>query len=227
MLESRAILLDIEGTTTPVTFVYEVLFPYARKNLDDYVRAHSGEPGLEADLARLSIEQAADPEQSAASPIEYLLWLMDRDRKSTALKAIQGRIWEEGYRSGSLHGSVYDDVPRAFARWTEEARRIAIFSSGSVLAQRLLFSHTPYGDLTSYIAGYFDTTVGPKKEAESYGKISRGLRLEGRKILFVSDVVDELEAAKTAGMETALCVRSPSKDSPQWLRTIHSFDELM
>jgi len=227
MLEARAILLDIEGTTTPVAFVYEVLFPYARKNLEDYVRAHSRGPGLEADLARLSIEQAADPEQTDASPIEYLLWLMDRDRKSTALKAIQGKIWEDGYRSGSLQGSVYDDVPRAFERWTREERRIAIFSSGSVLAQRLLFSHTPFGDLMSFIEEYFDTTVGSKKEAESYTKISRGLRLEASEILFVSDVVDELEAAKAAGMETALCVRSPSKDSPQWLRTIHSFDELM
>jgi len=226
MPESRAILLDIEGTTTPVAFVYEVLFPYARKHLEDFVRAHAREESLEADLAKLRAEQASDPEQHAESPVEYLLWLMDRDRKSTALKSIQGKIWEEGYRSGSLQGLVYDDVPRAFARWSRQGKRIAIFSSGSVLAQKLLFGHTTDGDLTSYLGGYFDTTVGPKREAESYVKIARSLNLPIREMLFVSDVVPELEGAKAAGMSTALCVRIPSQTSAAWSPTINSFDEL-
>jgi enolase-phosphatase E1 len=226
MPEFRAILLDIEGTTTSVAFVYEVLFPYARRHLDDYLRFHAGEASLETDLARLRIEQAGDPEHSADSPVEYLLWLMDRDRKSTALKAIQGQIWEEGYRRGSLQGSVYDDVPRSFARWTRQGKRIAIFSSGSVLAQRLLFGHTTHGDLTHYLDSYFDTTTGPKGDPQSYAGIARTLELTVSEILFVSDVVAELEGAKTAGMATALCVRPESKEPPTWSPTIHSFDEL-
>jgi enolase-phosphatase E1 len=226
MPETRAILLDIEGTTTSVAFVYEVLFPYARRHLEEFVHSHAGEEPLEADLARLRVEQSADPEQSAGTEVEYLLWLMDRDRKSTALKSIQGKIWEEGYRTGLLRGSVYDDVPRAFARWKGQRRRIAIFSSGSVLAQRLLFGDTAQGDLTPYIENYFDTTVGPKMAAESYARIARALNLAPSEILFVSDVVAELEAANMAGMATALCVRLASEESPSWSPTIHSFDEL-
>ena len=219
-------LLDIEGTTTAVAFVYDVLFPYARKHLEEYLRSHAGEESLEADLARLRAEQADDPAQSSETAAEYLSWLMDRDRKSTALKSIQGKIWEEGYRRGLLLGSVYEDVPRAFDRWSRMGRRIAIFSSGSVLAQKLLFGNTAEGDLTGYLDGYFDTTVGPKKEAESYARIARSLGLPAADVLFVSDVIAELEGAQAAGMATALCVRLPSEESPQWSRTIQSFDEL-
>jgi enolase-phosphatase E1 len=219
-------LLDIEGTTTAVAFVYEVLFPYARKHLEEYLRSHAGEDSLEADLARLRVEQAADTEQGSETAVEYLTWLMDRDRKSTALKSIQGKIWEEGYRRGMLRGSVYEDVPRAFDRWSRMGRRIAIFSSGSVLAQKLLFGSTAGGDLTGYLDGYFDTTIGPKKEAESYTRIARSLSLAASDVLFVSDVVGELEGARAAGMATALCVRLPSEESQPWTPTIHSFDEL-
>jgi enolase-phosphatase E1 len=226
MPETRAMLLDIEGTTTAVAFVYEVLFPYARKHLEEFLRSHAGEDSLEADLARLRVEQAGDPEQSSETAAEYLIWLMDQDRKSTALKSIQGKIWEEGYRRGLLRGSVYEDVPRAFDRWSRMDRRIAIFSSGSVLAQKLLFGNTAEGDLTGYLDGYFDTTIGPKKEAESYARIARSLGLPASDVLFVSDVVAELEAAQAAGMATALCVRLPSVEQPQWSRTIQTFDEL-
>jgi enolase-phosphatase E1 len=226
MPETRAMLLDIEGTTTAVAFVYEVLFPYARKHLEEFLRSHAGEDSLEADLARLRVEQVGDPQQSSATAADYLIWLMDRDRKSTALKSIQGKIWEEGYRRGKLRGSVYEDVPRAFNRWSRMGRRIAIFSSGSVLAQKLLFGNTAEGDLTGYLDGYFDTTIGPKKEAESYARIALSLGLPASDVLFVSDVVAELEGARAAGMATALCVRLPSAEPPQWSRTIQSFDEL-
>ena len=138
----------------------------------------------------------------------YVHWLMDRDSKSTGLKALQGRIWEEGYRRGELRGEVYDDVPAAFRRWRDEGRRIAIFSSGSVLAQRLLFSHSTVGDLTPFIDAHFDTTTGPKRQPDSYTLIAGRLGLPPRSVLFASDVAEELDAARAAGMETALCARS-------------------
>ncbi len=155
---------------------------------------------------------------------------MDRDRKSTALKALQGRIWEAGYRAGELKGKgeVYPDVGPALARWQQAGKRIAIFSSGSVQAQRNLFANTTDGDLSSFLSGYFDTTTGPKREARSYRQIAATLRQEPRDVLFISDVTAELDAARAAGMRTALCVRSavsPDDASANHPR-IRSFAEL-
>ncbi len=212
----RAILLDIEGTTTPIEFVSVVLFPYARARARDFLR-HGEEPAVREDLRRLREEQAADERAGSSPPpwrdtldsaVAYVHFLMDRDRKSTGLKSLQGRIWEEGYRSGALRGEVFPDVPIAFERWRRQGRDIAIFSSGSVLAQKLLFASTPAGDLTRYIRAYFDTTTGPKREAQSYRRIARALGYESREVLFLSDVLAELDAAREAGMGTALCVRT-------------------
>jgi enolase-phosphatase E1 len=152
---------------------------------------------------------------------------MDEDRKVTALKALQGRIWEEGFLGGQLEGVVYEDVPRAFARWHRAGRTIAIFSSGSVLAQKLLFGHSNAGDLTPFLAAYFDTTTGPKGEAPSYARIAAALRHEPRFVLFVSDVAAELDAARAAGLETALCLRQGAGPVAPAHRTIRSFDELV
>jgi enolase-phosphatase E1 len=230
----RAILLDIEGTTTPIAFVHQVLFPYVRRRLHDYLEQHVGDPSVRADVALLHAEYAAEsshsPDLPAWNPEAYVYWLMDRDRKSTALKALQGRIWEEGYRAGELRGKgeVYPDVRPALERWHAAGKTIAIFSSGSVQAQRNLFANTTAGDLSPLLSGYFDTTTGPKREADSYRRIAAALRQPANVVLFVSDVSAELDAALAAGMQTALCVRgaAPPSATPTDHPRIRSFAEL-
>lgn len=212
----RAILLDIEGTTTRLAFVTDVLFPHARTHVREFLERRAREPEVRADVDRLRAEHEADVRAGTGPPpwtddldstVAYVHVLMDQDRKSTALKALQGRIWEEGFRSGALRGEVYPDVPPALARWRRQGLRLAIFSSGSVLAQRLLLGTTAAGDLTSSFEAFFDTTTGPKREPESYRRIADALSLEPSAIVFLSDVAPELDAARAAGMATALCVR--------------------
>ena len=238
----RGILLDIEGTTTPLTFVHEVLFPYAREHVRNYLTEHFGSTRIQADLLLLSEEHAADlalghipPAQvgqsvnaSIDSAVAYVYWLMEHDRKATGLKSLQGKIWQQGYRVGALKSQVFEDVPRALKRWQEAKRKTSIFSSGSVLAQRLLFAHTETGDLTGFIASYFDTSTGPKTAPESYRRIARTLDLPLSQILFISDVTDELDAASTAGMCTRLCARPGNYPQPSdnQHQTIKSFDEI-
>jgi enolase-phosphatase E1 len=220
------VLLDIEGTTTPITFVYETLFPYARRHLRAHLAHHFDSPeyaGLLDQLRKLHDADAAggdspppwidSPDARLDSVASYVEWLMDRDRKATPLKELQGRIWEEGYRRGELIGEVFADVAPALARWTADGIRVAIFSSGSVLGQQLLFAHSSAGDLSGFISNYFDTTTGPKGDPESYTCIARALNLQLSEILFVSDVVRELDAARGAGMQTRLAVR-PGNASP-------------
>ncbi len=232
-------LLDIEGTTTPIDFVYNVLFPYARRRMKEFLRAHHADEDVRADSEQLIEENARDLGRGLAPPpIEnggdaqwesvaaYALWLMDQDRKSTPLKSLQGRIWESGYRAGELRSQLFADVPRAFARWRDEGRDICIYSSGSVLAQKLLFSHTEAGDLTRAIRDYFDTHVGAKREAASYRHIAAALGCEPADVVFVSDVVAELDAAAEAGLRTRLCVRPGNPPQPPSShQVIHSFDE--
>ena len=197
-------LLDIEGTTTPIAFVTETLFPYARARLATFL-THEGRAGETAGFL-------AD---------------MDRDSKSTELKAIQGRIWEEGYESGELTGAVFEDVPRAFARWHAAGTAIAIFSSGSVLAQQLLFRHSSAGDLTPFISNYFDTAIGPKRDAASYARIAHALVLPPRDVTFVSDIAAELDAARAGGMETIMSLRPGNHPQPPHdHRVVRSFDEI-
>jgi enolase-phosphatase E1 len=237
----RAILLDIEGTTTPIAFVYEVLFPFASAHLEQFLHQNCDRRGVRDDLKALAAEHAAEPREAAGLPpwhddssnelvvsaIAYARWLMDRDRKSTVLKSLQGKIWEAGYRSGELRGQVFPDVARAFARWRQQKRGIAIFSSGSVLAQRLLFGHSTAGDLTPFISTYFDTTSGPKLSRESYRRIATALECAPAEIVFLSDVVAELDAARGAAMETLLCVRPGSAEPGSPAEAIiHTFDEL-
>ncbi|MEP7272665.1 MAG: acireductone synthase [Acidobacteriota bacterium] len=213
----RIVLLDIEGTTTPIDFVYQTLFPFVRRNLEQFLLRQISTASVREDIAALRVECEMEFAQSGQSPqwsdsdiesaVRHALWLMDQDRKSTALKALQGRIWEEGYLSGELHGIVFGDVPRAFERWKVEGRKIAIYSSGSILAQKLIFGHSNAGDLTRFIDSYFDTTTGPKREAESYRRIAGAMGIAASEVLFYSDVTAELDAARAAGMQTALCVR--------------------
>jgi enolase-phosphatase E1 len=229
----RGILLDIEGTTTPLTFVTETLFPFARAHAREFLERRGAEPAVRDDVAMLAREHRADacgpPPWSGDldSIVAYVEFLMDRDRKSTGLKALQGRIWEEGFRAGDLRGAVYPDVPRALARWREQGRRTAIFSSGSVLAQRLLFAHTDAGDLTPFLDGYFDTTTGPKRDPASYRTIAAALGMKETAVLFVSDVAEELDAARAAGMETALCLREEGTATPSADPVVTTFDGLL
>jgi len=198
------LLLDIEGTTTPIAFVTDTLFPYARARLVSF-------------LSR----------QGRADEASAFLAEMDRDSKSTELKALQGRIWEDGYRSGELTGTVFEDVPRAFARWQSAGTPIAIFSSGSVLAQQWLFRRSSAGDLTPFIAQYFDTEVGPKRDPASYARIAATVALPPSSITFVSDVVAELDAARAAGMQTIMSLRPGNHPQPPHdHRVVHSFDEI-
>ena len=235
MSQAGAVLLDIEGTTTPVDFVTRVLFPYARKRVAEYLSLHFAEPLTRLDVRGLHTEHerdiaaGLDPPRWAETPeavAEYSRWLMDEDRKATALKALQGRIWEEGFRAGEVQGAVYEDVPRAFEQWHEAGRTLAIFSSGSVLAQKLLFGNTASGDLTPYLAAYFDTTIGAKREAESYGRIAQALGRAPGSILFVSDVAAELDAAEEAALLTALCVREGPLPSASSHPVVRSLDDL-
>jgi enolase-phosphatase E1 len=222
-MEARAILLDIEGTTTPVSFVYETLFPFARRRLRPYLSAHWEREDIRDDVARLRAEGEIESVDDLDSAVAGFERLMDEDRKSTALKSLQGKIWEEGYRTGELRGEVYADVPRAFERWRSEGRTLAIFSSGSILAQKLIFGQTNYGNLTGYLSAYFDTTTGPKRDPESYRRIALTLGFEPDQILFYSDVAAELDAAREAGMQTALCVREGETPTPASHQVIKKF----
>jgi enolase-phosphatase E1 len=208
------VLLDIEGTTTPIAFVHNVLFPYARARVGSFLESHGSDDDVRKIVEDLRTEQrsaiANSDERREATVVDYVHALMDRDRKSGPLKALQGRIWEQGYRDGELKGEVYPDVPTAFARWTADGLRIGIFSSGSVLAQQLLFANSTAGDLSRFLSCHFDTGVGAKGEAGSYRRIVETLGVAAARILFVSDVVKELDAAREAGLRTLLCVRPPA-----------------
>jgi len=217
----KAILLDIEGTTTPIDFVHKTLFPFARERVADYVRDHLNE--LQLEIAQLTDERLNEPRFSAPFRVDspdsiaaFLKFLIDDDRKSTPLKSIQGKIWQAGYKSGELRSVVFDDVPAAFERWEEDGTTLAIYSSGSVLAQKLLFQHTNHGDLTPYISHYFDTNTGGKRDAASYSKIAGQLELDPAKVLFVSDITAELDAARPAGMQTALSIRPGNAAVPEF-----------
>lgn len=226
----RGILLDIEGTTTPIAFVHDVLFSYAREHVEDYLARHFNDEAVQADihLLRKEAEKENLPANTIDEIVNYINHLIDLDRKSSGLKSLQGKIWHEGYADGTLRAQVFPDVAPAFARWRAGDLNVSIFSSGSVLAQQLLFAHTEAGDLTPFINHYFDTGVGNKGEAESYRRIAEAVKLQPNEILFVSDVVAELAAAREAGMKTALSIRpgNQPQDSGDQYAIVHSFDEL-
>ena len=202
-----AILTDIEGTTTSISFVYDVLFPFAAARLDEYCSKSDPGPELAEALDLLRREHSEEPALPWGNGADYARHLMAEDRKSTGLKMLQGLIWAEGYGSGELRSHVFPDVPPALAAWRAEDVRLRVFSSGSVQAQKLLFSHTEAGDLTSLFEGFHDTTTGPKREAASYAAIAEAFGLPAVEILFLSDVREELDAAAEAGMRTGMVVR--------------------
>jgi enolase-phosphatase E1 len=195
MIPPAAILTDIEGTTTPISFVHRVLFPYARARLPQFC----AQPHAVLD---------AVAEQNPGRPVlETLLAWMDADAKVTPLKTIQGLIWAEGYATGELIGDLYADVPPALRRWSKAGLRLYVYSSGSEASQKLIFGHTTEGDLTPLFQGFFDTRVGPKRESASYQAICRGANVAAAEFLFLSDIEAELDAAAAAGLRTCQLVR--------------------
>ncbi|HEY4001070.1 MAG TPA: acireductone synthase [Candidatus Xenobia bacterium] len=217
------ILLDIEGTTTPITFVYEVLFPYARQHLADFLRAGWSEAEVQS-CAQAFAEQVqvdgmgvavqGNPAQQRQAVLANALTYMDADRKVTCLKTLQGLVWRDGYQRGELQGVVYEDVPAALHRWAGQARPAYIFSSGSVEAQQLLMRHSTHGDLTSDLAGYFDTRIGSKREPDSYRRIAERMGAGPETITFATDVLDEAEAARQAGLQVVVMRRPGNPELP-------------
>jgi enolase-phosphatase E1 len=228
----RGVLMDIEGTTTAISFVYETLFPYAAARLEAACARGAGEPAVAAALARLRAEHAAEPASAGAPPFGngagYARWLMASDRKSTGLKELQGLIWEEGYRSGAFRAHLFPDVAPALAAWHEAGVRLRVFSSGSRQAQRLLFAHTVDGDLTPLFDGFDDTTTGAKLAPASYRTIAAAFGLPPAALLFLSDTAGELDAAAAAGYLTACVERPGNRPQPAGAHpVVASFAELM
>ena len=233
----RGILLDIEGTTSSVSFVYDVMFPQVRRELANFLRSHWHSTDVQlaceqiaSDAGHQSLE--AWSKQASSNPTNCIetevVRLMDDDVKATGLKQLQGLIWRAGFESGEMRAHVYDDVPPCLQRWREHGIDIRIYSSGSVQAQHLFFGHTEVGDLLSLFSGHYDTTVGGKKEQASYERIQSDWSIPAGEILFLSDVVAELDAAQAAGFQTGLCVRPGNApvDTEHSHRTIKSFDEV-
>jgi enolase-phosphatase E1 len=238
---ARVLLLDIEGTTTPIDFVYKTLFPYASRNLEPFLQEHFSEPEIAALVQDLKARHEQDDAAGLQPPawrsgsgeaelnscVAYAQWLVARDSKFTPLKTLQGKIWQRGFASGELRGEVYPDVPRAFERWRKQQRDICIYSSGSVLAQQQLFQSVISGDLTPYITAFFDTQTGIKTAPGSYTKIATLLGRSPRECLFISDAPKEIEAAQSVAMLAVLCDRSAPVAA---LRTpgesIRTFDEV-
>jgi enolase-phosphatase E1 len=221
----NAILTDIEGTTSSISFVHDVLFPYASRMLPDFLRRHQNDN----DVIRLledTRREASEPDADLARTTEILLQWIREDRKATPLKALQGLIWEQGFNNGDFTGHIYPDAARNLVQWHNSGIDIYIYSSGSVKAQQLLFGHSDAGNLLHVFKGYFDTNVGHKREAESYRVITEAIGLPAEQILFLSDIVEELDAARDAGMQTIQLVRDNNVITGSHV-TAHDFDQIV
>ena len=234
VFDGRGVLLDVEGTTSSIAFVYDVLFAHAKAHVADFLAAHAADPPVRAAAAGIAATAGLAPSDPATPEgltriALAAIDLMNRDVKDTALKALQGMIWRSGFESGAIVAHVFDDVPPALAQWADAGLDVRIYSSGSIEAQKLFFGHTAAGDLTPMLRGHYDTTTGPKREATSYAAIAADMGLEPRQILFVSDVGGELDAARQAGMATALAVRPGNRDAGGLFahEPIHSFAEIV
>lgn len=216
-----AILTDIEGTTSSISFVHDVLFPYARARMAGYVSTHAGDPEVREQLA--AVAQELGREVSDDEAVATLLEWIDQDRKLTPLKALQGMIWEHGYCQGDFTGHIYPDAYARLLDWQALGIRLYVYSSGSVAAQKLLFAHTEFGDLTPFFSGYFDTRIGAKREAVSYQRIAQEIGLPSAQILFLSDIEQELDAARLAGMPTYHLVRDQQPEVNAAHRQIKDF----
>ncbi|WP_343612900.1 acireductone synthase [Novosphingobium sp.] len=220
-MSPKAILTDIEGTTSSIAFVHLVLFPYARTRLASHVAAHPDQ--VAPVLAEIRAREGA---LSDADCIARLIGWMDQDAKIGPLKTLQGMIWADGYRDGALKGHIYPDAVAGLRRWHAMGITLAVYSSGSVPAQKLLFGHSEAGDLTPLFSGWFDTGVGGKKDAASYRAITEALDLPADDILFLSDVPAELDAAREAGLAVTLLARDGLPDNSPYPAT-DSFDTIL
>jgi enolase-phosphatase E1 len=239
----RHVLLDIEGTTAPVRFVSETLFPYAAERMAGFLEARGEDGDVRELLAQVAQAWRDDPNAAArellhlaprdASPasrvLPYLRWLIQEDRKLTPLKDLQGLVWEEGYASGALQGPLYPDVAPALRRWREAGLGLAVYSSGSVRAQQLIYGHSNAGDLRGLFQHWFDTRIGSKQESTSYRQIVTHLEAPACSVLFISDSIPELMAAAASGLAVLLCDRGDSQAKPmdsEGFTVIHSFENL-
>lgn len=219
---ARIVLVDIEGTTTSISFVKETLFPYVRQNLKNYIESKWEDEEFKQDYEKLKEQAKKDekdqldgfvtitgdkPEEEKESLLKNVLWQMDNDRKTGALKQLQGHMWREAYKTGAVKAHVYEDVPKALESWKNDGRKIYVYSSGSVEAQKLLFGHSVHGDLLKYFSGFFDTEVGAKQESDSYKNILSKIDDKPSNVVFLTDVVKEAAAAKEAGLSTVIVVR--------------------
>lgn len=220
----RAIVTDIEGTTSDIRFVHNVLFPYARENLPVFIKGNEQQPAVAQALADLRAE-VNRPDATAQELIEVLYGFMDEDRKSTALKALQGMIWRDGYLNGSFTGHLYADVLPALKQWQQQGIALYVYSSGSVAAQKLLFGYSDAGDITDLFSGYFDTHVGAKREVNSYRNIAEQVALPAAELLFLSDIHQELDAAREAGWNTIQLIRD-EEDAVSSHRQVSGFDQI-
>lgn len=218
------IITDIEGTTSSLSFVKDVLFPYARAHIADYVQLHAHEEEVKKQIDATRALMSGHP--SLDEVIARLISWIDQDQKITPLKALQGMIWEAGYRNGDFTGHVYEDAHRHLCLWHQEGLPLYIYSSGSVFAQKLLYGFSDFGDMTNILSGYFDTNVGQKREAASYQNILQAIGAPGEQVLFLSDIAEELDAAAVAGMKTYWLIRDGElPDSPRH-RVARTFDDI-
>jgi enolase-phosphatase E1 len=209
----RAILTDIEGTTSSISFVKDVLFPYARRALPTFVEARAKEPDVRRWLDAVATEQGGVCDDRMV--VEVLQGWIDEDRKHTALKALQGMVWQDGYRNADFTAHLYPDAARALREWHDAGLPLYVYSSGSVPAQRLFFGHSDAGDLTGLFSGWFDTEIGGKREADSYRRIAEAVGVAPGDVLFLSDIVEELDAAREAGLQTVLLDRREDYPTPR------------
>ncbi len=220
----KAIVTDIEGTTSSLSFVKDVLFPYARAHLAEFVRSHADDADVKALLNDSRAEAGADLDTGQL--IEQFIRWIDEDRKITPLKSLQGLIWEAGYRQGDFTGHVYRDAAENLKKWHAGGMALYVYSSGSVYAQKLLFGHSDFGDLTPLFSGYFDTHIGGKREQAAYEKIAAQLGLPAGNVLFLSDIKEELDAARGAGFKTIWLTRDSMPDAQAEHRQVGSFDQI-
>jgi enolase-phosphatase E1 len=220
----KAIVTDIEGTTSSLSFVKDVLFPYARQHLPDFVRQHYQHDDVKPllDAARDMVGAELDLEQLIT---QFLQWI-DLDQKITPLKSLQGLIWQDGYEQGAFKGHIYEDAAQQLKTWKQQGYALYVYSSGSVHAQKLLFAHTEFGDLTPLFSGYFDTHIGAKQETAAYQAIATQIQLPADEILFLSDIKAELDAAQEAGLNTYWLVREQKIVTDAEHRQVNDFNAI-
>ena len=219
-----SILTDIEGTTSSLSFVRDVLFPYSRTHLPAFIKAHAQDPLIQKELEAINQLKGAVLTQEEA--IDQLLTWIQQDQKVTPLKALQGLIWEAGYEQGDFHGHLYEDAARMLKVWASQGLKLYVFSSGSIKAQKLLFGHTEEGDLSPLFSDFFDTRIGSKQDPEAYRAIARATRQPASSILFLSDIGTELDAARAAGMATTQLIRENQPIHSEQHAVAKTFDDI-